>query len=193
MTKRAVLLHGTDGSPTELPWLVWLKAQLETSGYEAYFPQLPECHTPNLALYDAFLQDSGWDFKDNLLIGHSSGATAALHLLTQDWFPAVRATIFVGVFLNEKLMESADWYEPGQFDNLFVDTFDPAIVRKKSDAFYFVHGSDDPYCDYTDAQNLCKQLDGTFLTIQNGGHIAGSSGITELPILVEKLRDDGVV
>jgi esterase/lipase len=53
MTKRAVILHGTDGIPGELRWEVWLKKQLEDSGYEVFYPQLPDCHTPNLATYDA--------------------------------------------------------------------------------------------------------------------------------------------
>lgn len=193
MQKRAVILHGTDGSPAELPWQIWLKDQLEQSEYEVYFPQLPECHTPNLEKYDTFLRSSNWDFTDNVLIGHSSGATTVLHLLQQEWFPKVHATVLVGTFLNEKLMENAAWYEKGQFDKLFVDILDAEKIKVKSDLFYFVHGNDDPYCDYHDAKHLCKQLDGTFLTEPGGGHIAKSSGITELPILTSALRQDGLL
>lgn len=191
MSKRAVILHGTDGSPIELPWQAWLKNQLEAHGYEVYFPQLPDCHTPDLELYDEFLKKSGWDFSDNLLIGHSSGATAALHLLEQDWFPDSGACVLVGTFLNEKLLENATWYEPGQFDKLFVDVVRPENIKKKVGKFYFVHGDDDPYCSYDDARKLCAQLDGRFLTIHDGGHIAKSSGITELPLLIDQLEHDG--
>lgn len=193
MPKRAAMLHGTDGSPDELPWQAWVKEQLESSGYEVYFPQLPDCHEPNLATYENFLQDSGWDFEDNILLGHSSGATTALHLLGQSWFPRVRATVLVGTFLNERLLDDVSWYEPGQFDDLFVETFDPKLIASKSDAFYFVHGDDDPYCDYTEARELCDQVGGTFITMRGSGHIARSSGVSELPLLTEKLRADGLV
>lgn len=191
--KRAVILHGTDGSPDELPWQSWLKRQLESAGYEVYFPQLPDCHTPNLATYDAFLRESGWDFTDNLVIGHSSGATTALHLLGQDWFPQVRATVLVGTFLNERLLEGVSWYQPGQFDQLFVETFGPGKLVSKSGAFYFVHGGNDPYCDHGEAEQLCEQVGGKFITMPGEGHIAKSSGVVEVPELVGQLRHDGLI
>ena len=193
MSKRAVILHGTDGSPTELAWQTRLKRQLEESGYEVYFPQLPECHTPNLAIYDRFLQDSGWDFEGNIIIGHSSGATAVLHLLQQDWFPKVRAAVLVGTFLNESLVKAADWYVPGQFDNLLVEEFAAEILHKKAEAFYFVHSDDDPFCDYAAARQLCGQLDGTFVTMHGAGHIGKAANIAELPALTDRLKLDGLL
>ena len=191
--KRAVILHGTDGSPTVLVWQDWLRSQLEVNGYEMFFPQLPECHTPNLELYNAFLRDSGWDFEDNIIVGHSSGATTVLHLLQQEWFPHVKAAVLVGTFLNERLLNAASWYEPGQFDKLFVDTLKLEKINNKAGAFYFVHGDDDPYCDYGEARELSNQLKGTFITLPGAGHIAKSSYITELPELMEKMRQDGVL
>lgn len=191
MSKRAVILHGTSGSPTELPWQVWLKNQFELRGYDVYFPQLPDCDKPDLAKYDAFLKDSGWDFADNVVIGHSSGATTALHLLQQEWFPRVKAVALIGTFLDETLLGAASWYMPGQFDNLFVEEFVAEKIKTKANAFYFIHGNNDPYCDYDKAKRLCSKLDGVFLTLHDGGHIASSAGVSELPILTDRLRQDG--
>lgn len=193
MKKRAVILHGTDGSPTRLAWQVWLKEQLEANGYEVYFPQLPECHTPNLATYDRFLKDSGWDFADNIVISHSSGATTALHLLQQDWFPHVRATVLVGTFLNERLMDAASWYVKGQFDHLFVDELSVDTIKARSTSFYFVHGDDDPYCDYGEAGQLCKRLGGEFITLHGAGHIGKSANIQSIPSLMKALKDSRVL
>lgn len=191
MSKRAVILHGTSGSPTELPWQNWLRKQLELDGYDVYFPQLPDCDRPDLAKYDVFLKDSGWDFVDNVIIGHSSGATTALHLLQQQWFPRVEAVALIGTFLDETLLDAAAWYTPGQFDNLFVEEFVAEHIKTKAGAFYFVHGDDDPYCDYDKARQMCNKLDGVFLTLHGGGHIASSSRVRELPILTNRLRQDG--
>ena len=188
--RRAVILHGTDGSPDELPWQAWLRNELEANAYSVYFPQLPNCHTPNLEIYDEFLHSSNWDFSDNLVIGHSSGATTILHLLSQGWFPKVQAAVLVGTFLNERLLDGVTWYTPGQFDHLFVEDVNPLLIKNKAGAFYFVHGSDDPYCDYGDAKQLCNQLGGTFLTLAGGGHIARSSGVRDLAILTERLKAD---
>lgn len=190
--KKAVLLHGTDGKPTD-HWFPWLEEQLEQAGYEVFAPVLPDNHKPNKDTYGKFLQESGWDFSDNIVIGHSSGATTILNLLLADWFPHAKAAMLAGAFLNEKLTKSAEWYEAGQFDNLFLDTYDPVVLRQKVDNFYFVHGDNDPYCDIKDTKQLCNELDGKFITIKDGHHLSGSSGITELPVLIDVLRADNLL
>ncbi|MBL8122085.1 alpha/beta hydrolase [Candidatus Saccharibacteria bacterium] len=191
--RQAVILHGTDGTPTGIVWQGNLKKYFEKNGYQVYFPQLPGCHTPNVALYDEFLQQSGWDFTDNIIVGHSSGATTLLHLLGQDWFPRVRAAVLVGTFLNEAKLQGVSWYEPGQFDGLFVEAFDPKKIAQKAAAFYFVHGNDDPYCDYNEAHELCKTLDGTFISIPGGGHLSASGMKADLTELTDILTRDEVL
>lgn len=186
--KRAVLLHGTDGSP-EYHWFPWLRNQLKQSGYEVFAPLLPDNHRPNRHTYEQFLKASDWDFTDNILVGHSSGATTVLNLLSLDWFPRVRAVVLVGTFLNEKLVKDIDGFEDDQFEQLFLPDYDPERIKSKSNHFIFVHGSDDPYCDIDDARALCEKLGGTFIIIENGKHLNRATGITELPEIMEALEE----
>ncbi len=186
--KKAVLLHGTDGSP-EYSWFPWLRGLLEEKGVEVWVPNLPGNHTPNHTTYEEFLKSSGQDFSDCLLIGHSSGATTVLNLLQSDWFPKVDTVILVGTFLNENLVRNAEWYEPGQFDNLFPDEFNVEKIKAKADSFYFLHGDDDIYCDVNDAKDFCKKVAGTFIEIPNGKHL--SSNRTELSEIVPFLKEKG--
>ena len=141
--KRAVLLHGTDGSTNDL-WWPWVKAKLNNLGYEYFAPSLPENHTPNRVKYANYLKTVDWDYKDNVLIGHSSGATTILNLLCEDWFPTVKTVVLFGAFLNENLVRSAEWYEPGQFDNLFLPEYSANKIAHKASSFYFLHGDNDP-------------------------------------------------
>lgn len=191
-TKRAVILHGTGDDPTKF-WLPWIRHELEQSGYEVYAPILPENGTPNKDTYEAFLRVSGWDFTDNILVGHSSGATTILNLLSAGWFPHAKAAVLVETFLNEKLTKSASWYVPGQFDNLFLPHYDAGVIKQKAGAFYFVHGDDDPFCAIHDAQKLANELAGTFIVIPNGHHLGGTSGRTELPELKVALQKDSII
>lgn len=180
--KRVFLLHGTDGDP-EYNWFPWLKNKLESSGYEVWAPLLPDNHTPNKETYGRFLKNTGWPFEDSTLIGHSSGATTALNLLSSDWFPHIDRTILVGTFLNEKLLDEVDWYEKGQFDGLFpADGYDTDLLRQKSDSFVFLHGSNDPYCSLDDATTLANRLDGEMVIIQDGLHL--SSNRKDLPEII---------
>jgi len=182
--KRAVILHGTDGNP-EINWLPWLKAQLVDRNFDVYVPLLPDNHTPNRQKYDEYLQNSSWDFSNNLLVGHSSGATTVLNLLQSDWFPKVDTVVLVGTFLNEKLLKSVDWYEPGQFGNLFPDSFDVEKIKSKAKSFIFIHGDDDPYCDIHDAKDFCDQVGGAFISVPEGKHLSGNR--VELPEILSVL------
>ena len=184
--KKAVILHGTDGNP-EINWLPWLKKLLEENRVEVFVPHLPENHTPNRFTYEKFLKESNWDFTNNLFVGHSSGSTTILNLLQSEWFPNVNTVLMVGTFLNERLLKDADWYTPGQFENLFPESFDIAKIKNKANKFYFLHGTDDPYCDINDAKEFCEKVDGTFIEIPNGKHL--SSNRTELPEIIEPLKE----
>lgn len=190
--KKAVFLHGTDGSPTD-HWFPWLQKKLVENGYQVFAPTLPENHTPNRDTYESFLKNADWDFTDNLLVGHSSGTTTILNLLMADWFPNVKASVLVGTFLNEDLLDGQEWYEPGQFDGLFVQDFDIGKIKQKCPEFIFVHGDNDHACSYNDAKDFSDQVGGDFITIKNGAHLSGSSGITEISEMVEALDQKGLL
>lgn len=190
--KRVTILHGTSNKLTD-HWLPWAKRAFERSGYKVYMPLLPQNDVPNKDAYEKFLRGSGWDFTDNVLVGYSSGATTVLNLLSADWFPHVQTVVLVGTFLDEKRTKAAPWYTPGQFDNLFLPKYDPKAIKSKVDRFYFIHGSDDPWCDIDDAKALCERLGGTFITVPNGGHLSASTGTTEIPKLEEALRKDSIL
>ena len=80
-----------------------------------------------------------------------------------------------------------------QFKDLFLDSYEPETLKRKSKKFYFVHGKDDPYCDIEDAKDLCRKVNGTFIEIENGHHLGDSSGYTELPMLLDQLTADHIV
>lgn len=189
---RALFLHGKDGNP-ENYWFPYLKDIFTDAGYEVFAPHLPNNHTPNAKVYEEFLKTQSWDYSDNVIVGHSSGATTALNLLQSDWMPKARAAVLAGVFLDESLVRHADWYEEGQFEDLFPDEFDVDLISSRCVKFYFVHGDDDPFCSYNRARDMCNKLGGQFITIPHGGHLGGASKIVELPSVAEKLTQDGIL
>lgn len=190
----ALFLHGTDGSPEDF-WWPWLREQFQKSGYEVWSPELPDSHRPSMEKYNDFLSENmPWSLGGSVLVGHSSGATAALNLLMRDDMPAVKAVVLVGAFLNQRLTAQMGAFSEDQFDDLFsVSAFEPDTVRSKAERIYFVHSQNDPYCSYDDALGLARELGATFIDVPGGGHLAGSSGIVELPSLVMTLQADGIL
>jgi hypothetical protein len=185
--KKAVLLHGTDGSPKSA-WLPDVQAALETRGYEVFAPLLPNNHTPNYAVYNDFLFASGWDFKDNLVIGHSSGAVSVLNLLMDSRCPVVATAVPVGVWAH---MDDTE-LDRTQFKDTFPPQgFDFAAINAKAQAIIFVHGDNDPYCPLGQAQWLAQQLDREIVIIPGAGHLNRDAGYGTFPGLIKILEERG--
>lgn len=192
--KRAVILHGTNGHPSH-NWQPWMRQVLADNGYEVWNPELPNNHTPDRNVYNNFLLGEGWDFNDNLVIGHSSGTTSVLNLLMDDRCPRIKAAVFVATFfeISQGLRNNPE-FDMAQFDNLFPPNgFDFERIKQKCGKFYFVHGDNDDLCPIDLAKKACDQLGGMFIAIPGGGHIGGASGITELPQVIDALRRDAIL
>lgn len=187
--KQAVILHGTDGKP-ESNWFMWLKGKLEAVGYEIWVPELPQNHTPNREVYGNFLFEQNWDFTDNLVIGHSSGAVEVLNLLMDERCPKVKMAVMVGAWAGGLPMG----YEEGntQFANLFPEEgFDFELMKSKAEKIAFLHGDNDPYCPLEQTKFLAEKLDASLTVVPGGGHLG--TQFTELAVLWETLKEKGVV
>jgi predicted alpha/beta hydrolase family esterase len=183
--KRAVILHGTDGSP-ESNWFPWLKGKLETRGYEVWVPALPGNHTPNRRIYNDFLFDSKWDFSDNLIIGHSSGAVSVLNLLGDKRCPHIKTGVLVGAWSHTNDTE----LDSKQFQELFPPNgFDFDFIKSNANHLFFMHGDDDPNCPIEQAKWLAEQMGSEIIIVPDGGHLNQTAGFTELPQLINALEE----
>ncbi len=184
--KRAAILHGTDGNP-EANWFPWLKGKLEAEGYAVWVPLLPENHTPNRQVYNDFLLGLGWDFTDNIVVGHSSGAVEVLNLLMDERCPRVKMAVMLGVWAGGLPNEYEE--DNTQFDNLFPpEGFDFERIRSKAESIALLHGDDDPYCPLEQAKYIAAQLDAPLTVVPGGHHLGGK--FTELPVLWDILKKE---
>lgn len=187
--KKAIILHGTSGSSQE-NWFPWLKAQLESDGYEVWCPDLPESDTPSVQRYNDFiLVDKKFQLdKDTILIGHSSGAVAILGLL--EALPentTVQACYLVGSFKDDLGWDS--------LKQLFLKPFDFAKIASKSRLWYFLHSDNDPYCPLEHAQYLHQKIGGDLIVLPGQKHFnIGTFGeqYREFPYLYHLIVGDSM-
>lgn len=182
--KKAVILHGTGGRP-DSNWFPWLKAKLEDQGYEVWVPQLPDCDKPDRDTYANFLFESGWDFTDNIVIGHSSGAVEVLNLLMDKRMPHIH----MGVMVSAWQYGVPDGYDPEVFAHLFPrQGFKFRRMRGKADRLAFLHGSEDPYCPVEQAVTLATKLKAPIMLVPKGKHLGAE--MTEFPQLWNILQPE---
>lgn len=165
---KVVILHGTNSS-SQNGWFPYVKRELEKLDYEVWVPDLPGADAPSIKRYNKFLLGSGWDFRDNLIIGHSSGSVAILGLL-QALPDGVKAgtAVLVGSF-TERLADDPKWHKT---KGLFEKPFDFEKIKSKAKKFIFVHSDNDPYCPIEQAQFLHKQVGGEFIVVPGGQHFS---------------------
>jgi len=188
--KRAVILHGTDGTPDH-NWFPWLKSELEKHGYQVWVPGLPNSHEPDHLRYNEFLFGSGWDFTDNLVIGHSSGAVSVLNLLEDAHCPKISTAVMVSAWSDTVAAElDKKGFTLEQFDGLFSPAgFDFDLIKSRTDHILFIHGDDDIYCPLGQAEWLAKKTNSELIVIPGGGHIG--SKFPKLTELTEALESRG--
>ncbi len=158
-----VILHGTSAN-SKSNWFPWLEKELKALGHEVWVPDLPNANMPDLSVYNTFLLDSGYDFNDAVLIGHSSGAVAINALLQElDDDIHARAAILLGVFRGD-----LGWQA---LKNVAID-FDFPKIKTKADTFIVMHSDNDPNCPLEGAEWIAKQLDADFMLMPGMGHFS---------------------
>lgn len=183
--KRAVILHGTNASPDK-NWFPWLKQFLEQNGYQVWIPLLPHNDIPNRHTYNDFLLNSDWDFTDNLVIGHSSGAVSVLNLISDNRCPKIKTAVMVGVWTDN----AGTHLDPERFKDLFPENgFDIELLKSKTENMLFVHGEEDPTCPVEQAKALAKETNSSIVIVPGGNHLAAD--YPELPQLTDALESHG--
>jgi hypothetical protein len=197
--KRAVILHGTGGSP-ESNWFQWLETELKKRGLEAWLPALPNTDQPKLSANAAFVRENAPFVLDEttLIIGHSSGAVLALILAQQSAAP-LGGVAAVSVFHNDSLFGDAparaglpETYAAIEWehnDSLFDVPFDYSAIKNRARKLLFVHSDDDPYVPLPQAQHVADSCSGEMLVIPGQGHfnLEKSQDYKSFPKLIELL------
>ncbi len=161
--KNALILHGTNANH-ESNWFYWLKAELESVGWDVWLPDLPKANKPSIKRYDDFILSSNWKFdEDSVIVGHSSGAVGALGLLQAlpDNFK-IRKCVLVSAFINNLGMKS--------LGELFDPSLDFSVIKKRCREFVLIHSDNDPHVPFSQAEFLKKKLGAKLIIKKGQGH-----------------------
>lgn len=183
MPNNALILHGTNGHPQE-NWFPWLDNELTARGWKVWVPQLPNAESPNAKKYLEYIFSSDWKFDgDSVLIGHSSGSLAALHVLQH--LPdtvTVAHVVLVGAFKDD-----LGW---DNLKGLFETPLEYKKIQTKARKFTLIHSDNDPYCPLEHAEFLTQQLGGKLIVQPGQQHFSinkGGEQYRQFPLILEVL------
>jgi len=176
MGRRAIIFHGTNGSPDNC-WYPWLAGRLAARGYAVEVPHHPGI---NVEPIDTFLPKvlAGHRFdEDTVVVGHSGGAALLLALLERLDVTVAQAVLVAGYCTVPNTSP-----EP-----VLKDDYDWDAIRSHVRDLYFINSREDPYgCDDRQGRAMFERLGGTQI-VRDDGHFGDYNQPYETFDLLDRL------
>jgi uncharacterized protein len=191
--KKVIVVHGWDGDVNK-GWFPWLRANLESQGFEVVMEQMPNTANPNIEEWIPTLKKlSGSVDNNTYFIGHSIGCQTIIRMLENLESEKAGGAIFLAGWFNLK----EDTYKENpkkekqtrKIARPWIDTsIDFSKVQSKFSPgkVTAIFSDDDPYVDISNAE-MFKQKLGARILIENGKGHYSELEIDMLPIIVEEL------
>lgn len=174
--KRAILIHGWEGTPGD-EWFPWVKQALEEKGWRVEVPAMPSTKEPKLLEWMDTLVALNPN-EETVLMGHSLSNALILKYLEK---PDVKIKKAIMVAAWDWLMEDVKEFH----ETFFEAGFDYDAIKMKNIPLVIVNSTNDPWIEFERSKQLSKKLDAKFIAVENAGHFMARDGYTEFPLLVE--------
>lgn len=180
---KIVMVHGN--GPTEdwtrpRGWQPYLLEEFEKLGIDAHGPLMPEPEFAPMDVWLPYLENEMVVDENTILIGHSSGAVAAMRYAETH---KVKGLILVSGGYTD--LDDETEKKSGYFDK----PWNWEAIKENTEWIVQFHSKDDPYIPLTEAEFIHEKLDSEFTLFEDKGHLsAEGDGVTEVPEIVEIVK-----
>jgi len=173
---KVIILHGNGGGAPQHNWYPWVQKELEKSDITTVAPQLPDGDLARASYWLPFLKNELKANEHSILIGHSSGAIAALRFAQEN---KILGTVLVGSYYTDLGMEKEK--QSGYFDT----PWDWEAIKNNQKWIIQFASTDDPWIPIDEPRFLQKQLETEYYEFDNQGHFVEKT----FPELVRALKN----
>lgn len=174
---RIILVHGYKASPKTNFW-PWLQRELIDRRYEVVMPELPNPEAPDRDAWTKALLEAVGPLSDqDIIVGHSLGAAAALRLLEA---AEARTTPHACVLISTPWMIKDE-----RFRSFFLTELDHDVLMWRASKFVVVHAKDDAIIPINHADRYAQVFHAKLITPETGGHFDGPEYQEILKAIVE--------
>lgn len=177
---RVVLLHGNGGGSGRDNWFPFVKAELKKAGIRCDAPYLPDPVLARAKYWLPFFQNDLKLGENDLIVGHSSGALAALKYAENH---KVGATILVGTYYTDL------GYEDERTSGYFDTPWEWGKIKANQKWTAIFASTDDPYIPIKEPRYIRDKLGSEYFEFKNEGHFGGSTNPKlEFPELLDFIK-----
>lgn len=175
-----MLLHGNGGGSGEDNWFPWLKYKLEKLGVVCEAPNLPDPIEAKASIWIPYIQDVIKADENTVLVGHSSGAIAAMRYAEGH---KLAGLVLVGTYYTDLGDESEK--ASGYFDK----PWDWKAIKAHAPWIAVFASTDDPYISIEEPQFVKDKLNADYYEFNDRGHFGYDEDAPEFRELLEKLKE----
>lgn len=174
--KKVIFIHGNGGSTVLDHWFPYLKQELEKLGLVVIAKDFPDSQIAREQYWLPFLKELGAD-SNTILIGHSSGAEAAMRF-------AEKNIIFGSVLVSPCYTDLGD--ETEKQSGYYNRPWDWEAIKKNQDFLVQFSSTDDPYIPIAEAHVVHENLQTEYYEYTDQGHFMDKKTFPEIVAVIQK-------
>jgi len=173
---RAILIHGNGGCTAGDIWLPWLERELTALGLDVINETFPDNVKARAQYWLPHIESLGAD-QHTILIGHSSGAVAAMRYAETH---RLLGSILVGVCHTDL----GDSFEAGS--GYYETKWDWQRIRDNQQWIAIYSSADDPHIPIAEPRYVASQLKCSYFEFTDRGHFTDSRQFHEVVDFVRR-------
>ncbi|RYX79200.1 retinoblastoma-binding protein 9 [bacterium] len=177
MKPRFIFIHGNGGTDWRYAWAVWLKRKIEELGFETIFETMPDPEKARASKWLPYLKDTLQVNEEDVLIGYSSGAVAAMRYAESN---QIRGSILI----SPSYTDLGDPLE--KHSGYFNDKWLWNDIKKNQKKIVMVWGDDDPYIPQSEFAYIVLHLGADRIKIPMGEHFQHKQDFAEILNYIKK-------
>jgi uncharacterized protein len=176
--KKVVIIHGNGGCNATSFWTPWLKGELEKRDIKVLAPTMPDNIMAKASVWLPYMQDKLQCDSKTIVIGHSSGAVAAMRYAEQHKLLGSVLISACYTDLDNEFERMAGYYDtPWDWD----------AIKANQQWIIQLASTDDPFIPIQEARHIHKKLSSTYLELHDQGHFQNKVVPQILSAILKKL------
>ncbi len=176
---RAILIHGNGNSKPTDNWLPYLKKELEKLGVLVDAPQFPDAELARSSYWIPFLEKELKADEKTIIIGHSSGAIAAMRYAENH---RILGSALIGAYYTDL------GYKNEKLSGYFDSPWNWEAIKKNQKWIIQFAGANDPWIPLREAHVVRDQLGTIYYESPDQGHFGGDYYKETFPELLEAIK-----
>ena len=177
---KIIFLHGNHNSTPNDIWFPYLKLELEKLGCNVVSRQFPDADLARASYWLPFLKNELDADEYSILVGHSSGAIAAMRFAQEN---KLLGSILVGSYHTDLDIEKE------KLSGYFEKPWDWDAIKNNQQWIVQFASIDDPWIPIAEPRFVREKLKSEYYEYDNKGHFGGDYYKSTFPELLDVLKN----